>query len=98
MRTGTVLAAKRDIGSLVSMPVSRHGFSVETGGKQSDLTPLLVLVPDPVPVADLAPEIAKPRHALVADLAHEPAPAGDTVFAQGIRRLRHILGIGGSAT
>jgi hypothetical protein len=87
------LAAKRDIGSLVSMPLARHGLIVEAGGKQGDLTPLLLLVPDPVSVADLAPEIATPQHALVADLAHEPARAGDTVFAQGIRRLRHILGI-----
>jgi len=86
------LATKRDTGSLDGTLISRHGSRLETGGKQNDLTPLLLLVPEPVTVADLAPEIAQPRHALVADLHHEPAAPGDTVFAQSIRRLRQFLG------
>jgi hypothetical protein len=87
------LATKRDTGSLDGTLISRNGFRLEAVvGKQTDLTPLLLLVPETVPVAELAPEIAEPQHALVADLPHEPSRAGDTVFAQGIRRLRQLLG------
>jgi hypothetical protein len=79
------------------MPVSRHGFSLETGNKQGDLTPLLLLVPDPVPVAELAPELAQTQHALVADLPPRRARAGNTGFALSFRHLCHILNIGGGA-
>ncbi len=90
------VAIKRDIGSLVGIPISRHGgrgFRLEGEGKQSDLTPVLLLVPDPVTVADLAPEIARAQHALVADLAHAgaPSPRSSVPYARHALRLRRFI-------
>jgi hypothetical protein len=86
-----ILAAKRDIGSLVGIPISRFGDCLEVSGKQSDLTPVLLLAPDAAPIADLAPELAVFTHGLVADLVHQPVPAEDTVFALCARRIRQFI-------
>ncbi|HUB98031.1 MAG TPA: hypothetical protein VL993_19050 [Stellaceae bacterium] len=87
----STLASKKDIGSLVGMPIPRRGGgSLEMPAKQSDLTALLVLAPDAAPVVELAPEMATTAPELLADTT-PPASPQETFFTLCAKRIHQFM-------
>jgi hypothetical protein len=88
---GRNLARKRDTPSLTSIPISPYGGRQHVSGKHGDLTDVLLLAPDRIELAELAPQIATPAHGLLADAARKPAHADASFFALCAARIRQFI-------
>ncbi len=85
------MARKRDIGSLTGSLISPYRGRQTVSGKHGDLTDLLLLAPERMEIAELAPGIATAAHGLLADRLDEPRRPSASFFAECARRIRHFI-------